>query len=79
MSESMPPSPDLDVPAARRAARLFRSAVSRGVPEGVAWQDALEAFRVYHPAWPLPLVAHEAARVVAAPNVPSTVTVGTSL
>ncbi|WP_338665718.1 hypothetical protein VQH23_11175 [Pararoseomonas sp. SCSIO 73927] len=66
MPESRSASPDLDVLAARRAARLFRAAVARGVPEGAAWADAVEVFRVYHPAWPLPLVEREAARVVAA-------------
>ncbi|MBP0494897.1 hypothetical protein [Roseomonas indoligenes] len=66
MPESRHAPPDLDVLAARRAARLFRSAVARGVPEGVAWADAVEVFRFYHPAWPLPMVEREAARVVAA-------------
>jgi hypothetical protein len=66
MPESTPAPPDLDVLAARRAAQSFRSAVARGVPEGTAWADAVEAFRLYHPAWPRPLVEREAARVVAA-------------
>ncbi|MCR0983284.1 hypothetical protein [Roseomonas populi] len=66
MPESRPAPPDLDVLAARRAARLYRAAVARGVPEGSAWADAVEVFRFYHPAWPLPLVEREAARVVAA-------------
>ena len=61
-----PAPPDLDVLAARRAARLFRAAIARGVPEGAAWADAVEVFRHYHPSWPLPLVEREAARVVAA-------------
>ncbi|WP_426954453.1 hypothetical protein [Muricoccus radiodurans] len=60
-----PPS-DLDVPAARQAARQYAAAVARGVPQGIAWAEAVDLFALHHPSWPRPLVEREAARTVGA-------------
>jgi hypothetical protein len=58
------PPPDLDVPAARAAAVHFDGAMRRGMPEDAAWTEAVELFRLHHPAWPRPLAEREAARIV---------------
>ncbi|WP_376092119.1 hypothetical protein ACE7GA_23005 [Roseomonas sp. CCTCC AB2023176] len=60
------PPPDLDFPAARSAASTYRAALSRGVPEAQAWDEATTLFALHHPAWPLPLAEREAARTVGA-------------
>lgn len=58
------PPPDLDLPAARAAAAHFDRAMRRGVLEDAAWMEAVELFRLHHPAWPRPLAEREAARIV---------------
>jgi len=58
------PPPDLNVPAAHAAAAHFDGAMRRGVPEDAAWMEAVELFRLHHPAWPRPLAEREAARIV---------------
>lgn len=60
------PPPDLDIPAARVAARAYAMALARGIPEPAAWEGASSLFSLSHPAWPLPLAEREAARTVGA-------------
>ncbi|MGG5819378.1 hypothetical protein [Falsiroseomonas sp. HW251] len=63
-SDSVPPPFDLDVVAARDAEAHYRGLMANGAPEARAWAEAVEVFRLHHPAWPLPLAEREAVRVV---------------
>jgi hypothetical protein len=58
------PQHDLDVPAARRAEAHFRAALAGGSTERAAWDEAVELFRMHHPAWPRPLAESEAVRLI---------------
>jgi len=64
MSDALPPPDSLDLPATRVLAALYAAEVARGIAEGAAWSAAVEAFGCLHPAWPKPMVAREAARVI---------------
>ena len=69
MSDSLDlqaPPANLDVPAARQADGVYRSAVARGAGHQQAWEEAVMVFAGYHPGWPLPLVEREALRLVGA-------------
>jgi hypothetical protein len=48
--ELPPPQPDLDATAARAAEARYRAALAAGMPERVAWDEAVELFRMHHPA-----------------------------
>jgi hypothetical protein len=50
--------------AARAAEARSPAALAAGMPERAAWDEAVELFRMHHPAWPLPLAESEAARAV---------------
>ncbi len=65
-SDSLPPRSDLDVLAARAAASAYSEARGAGSGEDRAWQEAVDAFALHHPAWPRPLCEREAARTVGA-------------
>ena len=66
LPDTLAPSPDLDVLAARRAEFVYRLAVGRGSSKCQAWEEAVSTFAAHHPSWPLPLVEKEAARTVGA-------------
>ena len=62
--DHVPPQPDLDATAACAAEARYRAALAANMPERAAWDEAVELFRMHHPAWPLPLAESEAARAV---------------